>query len=157
MVMLFMCWLRLKQTSTRGQRWENILWSCVILKLFKSLLYFVSQYFCPHILFFFFFLLTHYASCSVCLCTSSIQSICKLTPSFCVCTQNGCTAIYMACEKDHVAVAQVLLQKHADVSICREVWSLGCSIELHCLAGVVYAYVLCLHRSMYSTCVLILM
>ena len=35
--------------------------------------------------------------------------------------QVGCTALYCAAWKGHVAVVQLLLQRHADVSICKEV------------------------------------
>ena len=35
--------------------------------------------------------------------------------------QDGQTAFYISCWKGHVAVFQLLLQKHADVSICKKV------------------------------------
>ena len=35
--------------------------------------------------------------------------------------QDGQTALYISCDKGHVAVVQLLLQKHADVSICEKV------------------------------------
>ena len=35
--------------------------------------------------------------------------------------QDGRTAFYISCQNGHVAVFQLLLQKHADVSICKKV------------------------------------
>jgi len=36
--------------------------------------------------------------------------------------QNGHTALFLASLKGQVAVVQLLVQRHADVSICSEVW-----------------------------------
>ena len=38
--------------------------------------------------------------------------------------QDGRTALYCASQFGHVAVVQLLLQRHADVSICHEVCTL---------------------------------
>ena len=35
--------------------------------------------------------------------------------------QDGMTALFIASWKDHVAIVQLLLQKRADVSICKKV------------------------------------
>ena len=47
--------------------------------------------------------------------------------------QNGCTALYLASLNGHVAVVQLLLQRHADVSISDEVRTLTLGQCIVCL------------------------
>ena len=61
----------------------------------------------------------HVYNCHVWLATLSIMHLCICLPFNCV--QYGRTALWLGCYKGHVEVAQLLLQKGADVSIHNKV------------------------------------
>ena len=46
--------------------------------------------------------------------------------------QNGHTALFLSSLKGQVAVVQLLMQRHADVSICSEVWTISVA---QCIMG----------------------
>ena len=57
----------------------------------------------------------------------------------CIYIQDGCTALYLASQEGHVAVIQLLLQRHADVSICAEV----CTVTLgQCIVSILFSHTL---------------
>ena len=45
----------------------------------------------------------------------------EVRPGFIFCTQDDRTALYQASKKGRLAAVQLLLQEHADVTICDEV------------------------------------
>ena len=52
--------------------------------------------------------------------------------------QDGCTGLFYASLYGHVEIVQLLLQRHADVSICEKVWFyvlvLMIMYSAHCVA-----------------------
>ena len=52
--------------------------------------------------------------------------------------QDGETALYIASDKGHVAVVELLLQKHANVSICTKVYTCITTDSPYCVCTTVY-------------------
>lgn len=66
-------------------------------------------------------------------------------PSFLIFLQDGCTALYLASENGHVEVVKLLLQKHADVNVCKEVRTVTIGQHTVCL---LCSSVVCGHQAL---------
>ena len=131
MLMWSAYWLMLMCLSTIRPRYHNMSADCYVLPyipLFLSVLHLVfPHYSLPHCsshwhgLHFF---LT-YSPTVFLISLHVVVEDRDISASF-VYLQDGRTALYQASKNGHLAAVQLLLQRHADVSLCDEVW-------IHCI------------------------